>query len=148
MKDKVQKIIGKCLCEAIEYEVAGSLGPIFNCHCSKCRRWHGAAFRTRASINRSQLIWLSGKDKINSYKSSERVTKHFCRICGSPLHSTYTDMPNILGIPIGALDGLTDAKPEAHIFVGSKAEWFEVTDTLPQYEKWPENEARVRKTSP
>jgi hypothetical protein len=27
--------------------------------------------------------------------------------------------------------------PTAHIFVGSKASWFEITDSLPQYAELP-----------
>ena len=36
-------LTGRCLCEAIQYEIEGELGTVVNCHCSKCRRWHGAA---------------------------------------------------------------------------------------------------------
>jgi hypothetical protein len=36
---------GSCLC-GIKFEIAGPLlGPI-NCHCSQCRKQHGAAFRS------------------------------------------------------------------------------------------------------
>jgi hypothetical protein len=28
-------------------------------------------------------------------------------------------------------------QPESHIFVGSKAPWFDITDDLPQYEGYP-----------
>lgn len=40
----MQKLTGQCLCGAISYEINGELGPVVNCHCLKCRRWHGAAF--------------------------------------------------------------------------------------------------------
>lgn len=140
-------ISGKCLCEAIEYEIQGALGPIYNCHCSKCRRWHGAAFRTRASINKNQLKWLKGSDNLSSYKSSDHVTKYFCKTCGSPLISTYDNKPEILGIPLGGLEGLSELTPEAHIFVGSKATWHNITDSIPQFESWPGSEEAVRKTS-
>lgn len=138
---------GRCLCEAVSYEINGDLGPIFNCHCSKCRRWHGAAFRTRASIDVSQFKWLSGEDNLSTYNSSENVTKYFCRTCGSPLISTYHDRPSVLGIPLGGLEGDITGKPEAHIFTASKASWYEVSDQLPQYEGWPGSESRVRETN-
>lgn len=138
-------IRGKCLCEKITYEITRELGPVFNCHCSKCRRWHGAAFRTRASIDIRQFTIQSGEDLLSGYKSSKTVTKYFCKCCGSPLHSTYEDRPNVLGIPLGALEGV-DAVPEAHIFVNSKASWHKITDSLPQYPEWPGNESKVRET--
>lgn len=139
-------IKGRCLCEAVSYEILGELGPIFNCHCSKCRRWHGAAFRTRASIDVSQFKWRSGEDNLSTYQSSANVTKYFCRTCGSPLISTYLDRPLVLGIPLGGLEGGFAGRPEAHIFTGSKAPWHDITDQLPQYEGWPGSEARVRET--
>lgn len=139
-------ILGKCLCENVEYEISGELGPVFNCHCSKCRRWHGAPFRTRASVDVSQFKLLSGKESLTSFKSSENVTKYFCKVCGSPLHSTYVDKPNVIGIALGPLEGV-ESKPEANIFTASKASWYEITDGLPQFESWPESEARVRETN-
>ena len=139
-------IQGKCLCEEIRYEISGELGPVFNCHCSKCRRWHGSAFRTRASIKKSQFKLLSGESQLAEYKSSDNVTKHFCRQCGSPLHSSYENKPDILGIPLGALDGVA-AEIEAHIFVDSKASWYSINDSLPQYAAWPGSEAKVRETT-
>lgn len=142
----MSKLTGKCLCEIVSYQIKGELGPIYNCHCSKCRRWHGAAFRTRASIKAEQFSWLSGEDCLSQFKSSENVTKFFCRNCGSPLVSTYEDRPDVLGIALGGLDQAPSNNPEAHIFVASKAPWFTISDNLKQYEAWPENEDRVRET--
>lgn len=143
----MNKLTGKCLCEKVSYQIDGDLGPIYNCHCSKCRRWHGAAFRTRASINTKQFKWLSGENYLGKYKSSDNVTKYFCSNCGSPLISTYENRPTVLGIPLGGLEQAPTNIPEAHIFVASKSPWFTITDDLPQYDSWPENEENVRKTN-
>ncbi len=140
------KIKGRCLCEAISYEIEGSLGTVFNCHCSKCRRWHGAAFRTRTSIKKSQFKWLSGENLLSRFHSSENVIKTFCSVCGSNLMSFYENDPELVGVPLGGLEHNQNYKPSANIFVASKASWFELTDGLPQYKEWPETEASVRKT--
>ncbi|MGQ9424944.1 GFA family protein [Gilvimarinus sp. F26214L] len=144
----MKRMTGRCLCEAVHYEVTGDLGPVFNCHCSKCRRWHGAAFRTRASVNRSQFRWLQGEDKLSVYMSSETVTKTFCSNCGSNLASFYQDRPDIVGLPLGGLDQDPQARPEGHIFVDSKALWYDIQDDLPQFAQWPVSEDRVRETAP
>lgn len=140
------KLTGRCLCEKIAYEIEGSLGPIFNCHCSKCRRWHGAAFRTRASISANQFKWVSGEKYLSKYESSDDVTKYFCSNCGSPLISSYKSKPNIFGVPLGGLEQDPGQRPQANIFVGSKAPWYEISDQLPQYELWPGSEEAVRQT--
>ncbi|QEY15033.1 GFA family protein [Cellvibrio sp. KY-GH-1] len=140
-------MIGKCLCEAVEYTIDGALGPVYNCHCSKCRRWHGAAFRTRASINKNQFTWIKGEANLSSYKSSDYVTKFFCKTCGSPLISTYDNKPDILGVPLGGIEGIEHVEVQAHIFVGSKASWYEIADLAPQYDAWPGSEEAVRETN-
>ncbi len=133
----MKKLTGECLCGAIAYEINGELGAIVNCHCSKCRRWHGAAFRTRATVETKNFKWIKGQEHLSKYLSSEHVTKSFCSICGSCLISTYDDDPDSIGLPIGGLNQDPRNRPMMNIFVGSKAPWFEITDDLPQYEEWP-----------
>lgn len=138
---------GSCLCETVRYQISGMLGPVYNCHCSKCRRWHGAVYRTRASILTAQFTWVSGEDNLSAYSSSENVTKYFCKTCGSPLISTYKNKPDILGIPLGGIEGIERAAVKAHIFVASKASWYEISDGIPQFAEWPGSEASVRETA-
>jgi hypothetical protein len=143
----MQRLTGRCLCEGIAYEITGVLGPIFHCHCSKCRRWHGAAFRSRATVAASQFKWTKGEALLSRYYSSDTVVKHFCSVCGANLISTYTHDPSRIGVPIGGLEQAPADSPEGHIFVGSKSPWFEITDDLPQHEAWPGgSEATVRAT--
>jgi hypothetical protein len=142
----MQRLTGRCLCEGIAYEIEGELGPIFHCHCSKCRRWHGAVFRSRATIHASQFKWLKGEELLSRYYSSEFVLKYFCSVCGSNLISTYDNEPMKIGVPLGGLEQAPSNTPEGHIFVGSKSPWFEITDDLPQYEAWPDTKSKVRET--
>jgi hypothetical protein len=142
-----QVLTGRCLCEQVEYRIVGELGPIFNCHCSRCRRWHGAAFRTRASIRAEQFTWVKGRDLVRTFHSSEFSAKHFCSVCGSSLITSYDNDPARISIPLGGLDQAPNNRPEGHFFVGSKAPWFEITDALPQYDTWPGSRDSVRRTS-
>lgn len=136
----MKKLTGKCLCEAIAYEIVGDLGPIVNCHCSKCRRWHGAAFRTRCTIPKKNFKWIRGEDNLSKYYSSKQVAKTFCRTCGSSLISLYDDRPDYIGLPIGGLEQDPGDHPMMHIFVASKSPWYEITDDLPQCDELPEEE--------
>ena len=45
-------IHGSCLCGGVEFEIAGPLMAPLNCHCSQCRKQHGAAFRSRVRVRR------------------------------------------------------------------------------------------------
>ena len=137
MKNSDQQLTGKCLCEQISYEITGEIGPIYNCHCTRCRRWHGAAFRTRSTINSSQFKWLKGESLLSEFKSPLETTRWFCSVCGSSLISTYQAEPDLIGIPLGGLDQAPSNNVAGHFFVGSKSPWHKITDDLPQFNEFP-----------
>lgn len=131
-----QRVTGRCLCERIRYEISGEFGPVMNCHCSKCRRWHGAVFRTRALIRKHQFRWTAGEQYLSRYDSSEHVTKFFCRVCGSNLISTYRNRPDFIGLPMGGLEQDPGVQPQANIFVAYKAPWYRICDGRPCHDEW------------
>lgn len=128
---------GSCLCGALRYEIAGPLRGVLNCHCGLCRKAHGAAFRTRAAVERRHFRWLAGEAQLAGYRSSPNTTRTFCRICGANLISVFDDRREILGLALGTLDDDPGVKPACHVFVGSKAPWHDITDGLPQYDTLP-----------
>ena len=58
---------GSCLAGAVRYEIAGELGPIVLCRCSKCRKASGTAFNAVAPVARRDFRLLSGQDAIAKY---------------------------------------------------------------------------------
>lgn len=128
-------IKGSCLCGGIRYEVDHFSGTAVNCHCSMCRKATGAAFRTRICVPFAAFRWLAGQELITRYPSSPGETRTFCRVCGSTLPTFFRDQPELIGLPLGTLDEDPGIRPTAHVFVGSKAPWFDITDTLPQHTK-------------
>jgi len=125
---------GSCLCGSVIYETSGPLEGIDHCHCSMCRRSHGAAFATYGRVAKADYRVLSGADHLKRYDSSDTVARSFCDHCGSSLLFEHAAMPDHNFVPVGTLDDDPGARPEAHIFVGSKADWVEIADDLPQYE--------------
>jgi hypothetical protein len=128
---------GSCLCGGVRYEISGPLRGVLNCRCSMCRKAHGAAFRTRASVRAADFRWLLGEDLVTYYESSPGNHRGFCRVCGSPLLSRFDFDPTTFGLPLGALDDDPGEKPKLHVFVAYKAPWHEITDELPQYAELP-----------
>ncbi|TAJ79286.1 GFA family protein [bacterium] len=104
-----------------------------HCHCSMCRKAHGAAFGTYARVNRTDFTLLSGEDHIASYRSSAGVLRTFCRSCGSTLQFITEARADSFALASGTLDDDPGIRPSYHIFVDSKAPWFEITDELPQH---------------
>ncbi|TAJ93006.1 MAG: GFA family protein [Reyranella sp.] len=123
---------GKCLCGTVQYEVMDAFAYALNCHCSNCRRATGAAFKPFAGIKRSALTVTHGRDRLLIHGSETNHDAH-CARCGSMLYSLVRDAAWV-HVTLGTLVDPPSIRPGAHIFVGSKAPWFAITDDLPQYE--------------
>jgi hypothetical protein len=135
--DKATRMLaGSCLCGAVAYEVADEFRYAANCHCSQCRRATGAAFKPVAGIALKKLRFTKGDDNLTIYGDNAgdgNSGDTHCRSCGSFLYSVVRD-GEMLHVLMGTLIDAPSIKPDKHIFVGSKAPWFEITDDLPQYD--------------
>lgn len=136
-------LYGSCLCGGIKYEINGPLVGPSNCHCTMCRKQHGAAFRSRARVEISDFKWVQGEDLVTFYESTPGTFRGFCRVCGSPIINKFSagtplaerdpQAPSRYGIALATLDEDPGLRPTAHSFVAYKAPWYEITDDLPQY---------------
>jgi hypothetical protein len=128
---------GSCLCGSVAYESEGGLVRFRNCHCSRCRKARSAAFASNLFVEPKGFRWTRGEDLLDTYEvpGAKRFMTVFCRVCGSSLPRT--GLPEFVVVPAGSLDDDPGMRPEMHIFVGSKAEWHEITDDLPQHEEYP-----------
>jgi hypothetical protein len=125
-------LVGKCLCDAVHYAVADEFVYAANCHCSNCRRATGSAFKPFAGIARDKLRITKGADRLMIFGDDNGNDTH-CKLCGSLLYSVVRDGA-FVHVAMGTLVDDPTIRPTKHIFVGSKAPWFTITDDLPQYE--------------
>lgn len=128
-------IRGECLCQKVQYEITGPLLAADHCHCSMCRRQHGAAFATYADFNPGTFKWTSGAALVKLYESGNKGGWCFCSECGSSLAGTSNGQ--VTSITLATVLGAPGITPSAHIHVGSKAQWYEISDTLTQFMKHP-----------
>ena len=125
-------LAGKCFCGAVTYAVSDEFVYAANCHCSNCRRTTGSAFKPFAGIERNKLHLTKGQNKLTIFGNENAGDIH-CRMCGSLLYSVVRDGA-FVHVAMGTLVDDPSIRPSKHIFVGSKASWFTITDNLPQYE--------------
>lgn len=130
------KQAGSCLCGGIQYEINGPLTDVLNCHCSMCRKLHASAFRTRAKVQSSDWHTIKGQELMKFYESSPGEHKGFCSNCGSSIYTKFDANPAVYSFPLGTLDTDPGVKAGRHVYVGSKAPWFEITDNLPQHAEY------------
>jgi hypothetical protein len=123
---------GRCECGAVRYRVADEFKYSANCHCSNCRASTGSAFKPFAGIERPKLQITAGDDKLLIWGDDDGNHTR-CAVCGSLLYSVVRD-GEWVHVALGSLADAPSIRPSEHIFVGSKAPWFEITDDLPQHE--------------
>jgi hypothetical protein len=132
-KASSRSLAGTCLCGAVQYAVVDEFAYAANCHCSNCRRTTGSAFKPFAGIARARFTIVKGDDDLMIFGDETGHDAH-CRRCGSLLYSLVRDGA-FVHVAMGTLIDDPTIRPTAHIFVGSKAPWHEITDDLPQYQE-------------
>jgi len=124
---------GKCLCGSVTWEITDTPVASYHCHCSMCRKAHGAAFGSYYFMAVKDFNWTSDIDTISRYKSSSTITRAFCKTCGSAVPNS--DDENVY-VPAGSHDD--GPAVTEHIFTGSKAPWHDISDDLPCHELYPD----------
>ncbi|HEX4549518.1 GFA family protein [Pseudomonas sp.] len=116
---------GSCLCSAVSYELLTPPSAVSHCHCTQCRKSHGAAFASYGSVPRNSLRILGSGTSIKSYASSEQVLREFCAQCGSTLFWSRSEgeFADWVSIALGTLDTPFIPRKQKHIHVDSAVHW-------------------------
>lgn len=78
---------------------------------------------------------FTSDETLHWFQSSETVSRGFCSRCGGNLFWKQSDSADIY-ITAGTVDKPTGVKVAEHIFVGSKSDYYDITDGLPQKDVW------------
>lgn len=125
-----QTVTGGCFCGAVQFEIDLPTMFCVHCHCSMCRRPHGASFVTWCGVPPEQMRVTAGEQELVNFKSSKLGSRNFCRHCGSQMfcqtHAKYID------VALASLHDKIDREPEAHYYYDSRADWTQINDDLPK----------------
>jgi hypothetical protein len=129
---------GSCLCGDVAYEIEGPPLRMYLCHCSRCRQGRSAAHGANVFYATEGFRFLRGEELVQDFAlpGARFFGTAFCRRCGSAVPRV-SAARKFATVPAGSLDGNPQITPGAHIFVGSKAPWFEITDEVQRYEELP-----------
>jgi len=130
---------GGCLCGAVRFTISAGIRNIIYCHCSQCRKAQGSAFATNGIVDVDRFTIVTGEDELTAYESIPGQTKYFCKHCGSPIISKSVSRPDQVRVRLGTIESDISERPEAHIFVTSKANWEDICGDIPQYEEYEPN---------
>ncbi len=126
---------GSCLCGEIRYEIDGDIIGVNYCHCVQCRKASGSAFATNAAVATADFHISHGLGRLSAIESSPGKKRYFCSGCGSPIYSQFDNAMDTVYVCIGTIDDDSELRPDVHIYVASKAPWYEIRDDLPQLQE-------------
>ena len=92
-----------CHCGGVEIQInlRNNIDKLMRCNCSMCKR-KGTMVIT---INKEDLKFIKGEDKIKTYQFNTNVAKHhFCSECGIHTHNLRRSDPDTFGINVGCID--------------------------------------------
>jgi hypothetical protein len=128
---------GSCLCGAVRFEIDGDFDRFYLCHCEYCRKDTGSAHAANLFASTARLEWLSGQDQVRTFNvPSTRHYKAFCVNCGSALPRVQRN-GQMLVVPAGSLNTDVPLRPDAHLFIASKANWDDALETVTKFERFP-----------
>ncbi len=128
-------ITGGCFCGAVTYQVNGKLRDAKSCHCSQCRKAFNAQASAAAMVDPGEFEWLSGEGNITSYIGEHGFGLQFCKTCGSTVCTVYND--KVFQVTLGCVDGDPEVEIGMHLYVGSKATWEVMPESIVTFEEGP-----------
>ncbi|MEM9046602.1 MAG: GFA family protein [Pseudomonadota bacterium] len=107
-----RQVTGGCACGEVRVTAIGEPDRVGICHCSDCRKHHGALFYA-AAILPERAVTIEGQTR--SYQG-----RHFCPICGS---SVFAQTGDEIEVHLGALDTPDEFVPEYELWTVRREAW-------------------------
>ena len=135
---------GSCFCGAVRFTVEMPTLFCGHCHCSMCRRSHGAGYVTWFAVPRERFSLDAGDAELVRFRSSQHGTRSFCGRCGSSLFCETTHHPEVVDIVLANMNGAIDRSPQAHFYFDDRVDWVCVEDGLPRVGGQPASPAPIK----
>jgi len=130
--DGKRQVNGSCLCGAIGFSATLPSKWCAHCHCSMCRKSHGAGYVTWAGFEADRVEITRGGEQLKWFDSSPGAQRGFCKACGSSLFFRSERWAGELHIALGCVDDEIDRAPQANVFFDTHVDWMPVDATLKQ----------------
>lgn len=127
---------GSCQCGAVTY-TALDLSDIWYCHCTQCQKLTGHHIAAAGTLNEN----LTVEGDVKWSPISEKSESGHCPTCNAYLFWRAHGRPTV-SVLVGSVDDTAGLEAKGHIYVAEKADYYEITDGLPQYDFYPEGVLR------
>ena len=124
---------GRCLCGAVSFTTRFPTKWVAHCHCTRCRRAHGAAFVTWVGVEQVRASIGDPGGKLRWFRSADGAERGFCSVCGSSMFfRSPARWPGELHIARALFNDPLDREPQAHAYYDTHVEWVSLADSLPR----------------
>jgi hypothetical protein len=128
----------RCLCGAVEIEVAVPVFWAWHDHSAASRRVHGAAYATYVGCWKSKIRVAKGEASIARFEDKDAARiRSFCKRCGTPLMYERSHSPKMVNIPRALFEGRTGREPLYHIAIEELQEWTYLGERLVPLKGYP-----------
>ena len=129
---------GGCACGAIRYETPAE--PLFqnHCQCLDCQKRSGAGHGSWLTFPRLEMV-ITGEARtwpVVADNGNEK-THAFCPTCGTPVHLTFSFMPDMVAVPAASLDDPGRFSPQAVTYAVRGHRWDTLDPALSKFERMP-----------
>jgi hypothetical protein len=123
---------GACLCGGVSFTAGLPPKWVAHCHCTRCRRAHGAAFVTWVSVGSAQVELDDPAELLRWYEAPEGGSRGFCSRCGSPTFFKAPAWPGELHIARALFIDPVGREPQVHAYFDTHVDWVKLGDHLPR----------------
>ncbi|MBS0420331.1 MAG: GFA family protein [Proteobacteria bacterium] len=127
---------GRCSCGEVSFTLENTFDYAYYCHCSRCRARTGSAFAAIGGTGIEKLQINAGNKYLLIEGECSDGYGARCGRCYAFLFAAVRGRQYV-HVSLGVLSGTPSRLPDHHIYVGSKAPWYQITDGLPQYDELP-----------
>jgi len=125
---------GSCLYGDVSFTYKSEPGMFLMCHCTDCQKSTGSPVASIIIVPEDDF---SVNGSTSSYECEAKVTRSFCKICGSQIFSRIESAPGVVAIKTGVLDEQPNIKPNLVCWTKSKPNWFEINHPEIAFEENP-----------
>lgn len=121
---------GSCLCGSVNYTVTLPSKWCAHCHCSLCRKAHGAGYVTWVGMEEKQFTLGTDVSTLVWYQSTTTGERGFCNQCGSTLFFKGKQWADEIHIALASFDEPIDRKPQTNAYLDAHVDWMPIDDAL------------------
>ena len=114
-----------CSCGQLHLTCEGEPVRISICHCLACQQRTGSVFGAQARFPRNQVTGIEGRATpfVRLGDSGNRITFHFCPLCGSTVYWELQAMPDVIAVPVGAFADPQFPAPRISVYERRRHAW-------------------------